>query len=49
MTGMEGMGGAPGWLDAVLLAWFAATMLATVHVAFEAFTRNPEMKVMKWG
>jgi hypothetical protein len=37
------------WLDTVLLAWFALTALSVIYVAWDAFTRNPELKVMKWG
>jgi hypothetical protein len=37
------------WLDAVLVAWFALTALSVVYVAWDAFTRNPELRVMKWG
>lgn len=37
------------WLDAVLIAWFALTALSVVYVAWDAFTRNPALKVMKWG
>ncbi len=36
------------WLDAVLIAWFALTALSVVYVAWDAFTRNPALKVMKW-
>lgn len=37
------------WIDVVLLVWFALTALSVVYVAWDAFTRNPEMTVMKWG
>ena len=37
------------WIDVVLLAWFTLTILSVVYVAFDAFTKNPEMTVMKWG
>lgn len=37
------------WLDSVLVAWFVLTALSVVYVAWDAFTRNPELKVMKWG
>lgn len=36
-------------VDLSLLVWFVLTALATVYVAFDAFRRNPEMKVMRWG
>lgn len=40
-----------GWtaLDLILAVWFGLTALSVVYVAWDAFTRNPEMKVMKWG
>jgi hypothetical protein len=37
------------WLDTVLVLWFALTALSVAYVAWDAFTRNPELKVMKWG
>jgi len=37
------------WIDVVLLAWFALTFLSVVYVARDAFAKNPEMTVMKWG
>lgn len=37
------------WLDSVLVAWFVLTGLSVAYVAWDAFTRNPELKVMKWG
>jgi hypothetical protein len=37
------------WLDTVLVAWFALTALSVIYVAWDASTRNPELKVMKWG
>lgn len=36
-------------LDAVLIVWLSLTAIATVYVAWDAFTRTPEMPVMKWG
>lgn len=36
-------------LDAILVAWFALTVLSVAYVAWDAFTRNPELRVMKWG
>lgn len=38
-----------GWIDTVLVAWFALTTLSVLYVAWDTFTRNPELKVMKWG
>lgn len=37
---------APVWL---LWAWFSLTLLSVIYVAWDLFTRTPEMKVMKWG
>jgi hypothetical protein len=37
------------WIDVVLLFWFAMTIVSVAYVAFDAFTKNPEMTVMKWG
>lgn len=37
------------WFDTVFIAWLALTALSVVYVAWDAFTRNPELKVMKWG
>lgn len=37
------------WLDTVLAVWFALTAFSVAYVAWDAFTRNPELKVMKWG
>ncbi len=39
----------PGIVDGVLVIWFALTALSTAYVAWDAFTANPEMTVMKWG
>ncbi len=36
-------------MDGVLVIWFALTALSTAYVAWDAFTANPEMTVMKWG
>jgi hypothetical protein len=35
--------------DIVLMIWFAATALSVGYIAYDLFTRTPEMKVMKWG
>lgn len=37
------------WIDAILLVWFALTAFSVIYVAYDAFTKNPEMTVMKWG
>jgi hypothetical protein len=31
------------------LVWFVLTALSAIYVAWDAFTNNPEMTVMKWG
>lgn len=36
-------------LDLILAVWFGLTALSAAYVAWDAFTRTPEMKVMKWG
>ena len=37
------------WIDVVLLGWFVLTGLSVAYVAWDAYTNNPEMTVMKWG
>src|SRR3954447_822160 len=37
------------WIDVVLLGWFVLATFSTTYVAWDAFTNNPEMTVMKWG
>ena len=37
------------WVDVLLLVWFGLVVASTVYVAWDAFTKNPEMTVMKWG
>jgi hypothetical protein len=37
------------WVDVVLLAWFTLTLVSLAYVAWDSFTNNPEMVVMKWG
>jgi hypothetical protein len=37
------------WIDVVLLVWFSLTLISVAYVAFDAFTKNPELTVMKWG
>ncbi|GLC28211.1 hypothetical protein rosag_47240 [Roseisolibacter agri] len=36
-------------IDVALVAWFALTGLGAAYVAYDAFVRTPEMRVMKWG
>jgi hypothetical protein len=37
------------WVDVALLVWFVLVLASTAYVAWDAFTKNPEMTVMKWG
>lgn len=37
------------WLDPLLKGWFVLTAFSVAYVAWDAFSRNPELKVMKWG
>ena len=37
------------WIDVVALGWIVLTLGATAYVAWDAFTNNPELTVMKWG
>jgi hypothetical protein len=37
------------WIDVILLAWLALTAGSVIYVAWDAFSNNPEMTVMKWG
>jgi Domain of unknown function (DUF4396) len=34
---------------ALLYAWFATVLVSALYVAVDAFTKNPELTVMKWG
>ncbi len=38
-----------GAVSALLYAWFATVLVSVIYVAYDAFTKNPELKVMKWG
>lgn len=51
MSGMSGMagGGVNNWIDNVLIVWFILVAASAIYVAYDAFTRNPEMTVMKYG
>lgn len=44
---MDGIG--TNSIDFLLLAWFALTAASVLYVAWDLFTRTPEMPVMKWG
>jgi Domain of unknown function (DUF4396) len=35
--------------NALLYAWFATVLVSAGYVAYDAFTNNPELTVMKWG
>lgn len=37
------------WVDVVVLLWIVLTLASTAYVAWDAFTNNPELTVMKWG
>ncbi|PHJ60893.1 multicopper oxidase [Nostoc linckia z18] len=37
------------WINTVLIVWFSLTVLSVIYVAWDAFTSNPELTVMKWG
>ncbi len=37
------------WIDVVVLGWIALTLAATAYVAWDAFTNNPELQIMKWA
>jgi hypothetical protein len=37
------------WIDLVLLGWFILTAISVIYVAYDAFTNNPEMKIMRFG
>jgi hypothetical protein len=37
------------WIDGVVLIWIVLTLASTAYVAWDAFTNNPELTVMKWG
>ncbi|MBA3476132.1 MAG: DUF4396 domain-containing protein [Actinobacteria bacterium] len=36
-------------IDIVLVVWFVLVALSTAYVVYDAFTKNPELTVMKWG
>jgi len=36
-------------IDAILAIWFVLTGVSVAYVAWDAFTRNPELTVMKYG
>jgi len=46
---VETIGYGTNWIDTTLWIWFALTAVSVAYVAWDLFTRTPEMKVMKWG
>lgn len=36
-------------IDTVVWIWLGMALLSTAYVAWDAFTHNPELKVMRWG
>jgi hypothetical protein len=36
-------------LDVILYVWIASAVASAAYVAWDAFTKNPELRVMKWG
>lgn len=36
-------------IDLVLVIWFILTAISVAYVAWDAFTNNPELKIMRWG
>jgi len=36
-------------IDRIVVIWFVLTAISVVYVAWDAFTRNPEMKIMRFG
>lgn len=40
---------AVGIIEPALWVWFALTAFSVIFVAYDLFTRTPEMRVMKWG
>jgi hypothetical protein len=36
-------------VDLIVWVWFGLVALSVAYVAYDAFTKNPEMTVMKWG
>lgn len=49
MSNMATPGGNGSLIDNVLVIWFILTALSVIYVAWDAFTNNPELKVMKVG
>ncbi|MHC5705700.1 DUF4396 domain-containing protein [Streptomyces tirandamycinicus] len=35
--------------DALMYSWFLLVAVSTAYVAYDAYTKNPELTVMKWG
>ncbi|MEV7615746.1 DUF4396 domain-containing protein [Streptomyces sp. NPDC089799] len=50
LGGLSAPGGPYGTTaEALMYAWFALALLSTGYVAYDAYTKNPELTVMKWG
>lgn len=49
MGNMATPGGNSALIDNVLVVWFILTAFSVVYVAWDAFTNNPELKIMKVG
>lgn len=49
MPGMATSGGNAVLIDRALIIWFALTAWSALYVAWDAFTNNPELRVMRWG
>ncbi|WP_234042821.1 DUF4396 domain-containing protein [Streptomyces marianii] len=46
---VAGSGVSGNTADALMYFWFFLVVLSTAYVAYDAFTKNPELTVMKWG
>ena len=43
------LAGPLAWIDVVAIVWIVLNLASTAYVAWDAFTNNPELTVMKWG
>ena len=37
------------WIDVVVLGWIVITLVSAAYVAWDAFSNNPELRIMKWA
>jgi len=37
------------WIDVIALLWLVSALVSSIYVAWDTFTRNPDLTVMKWG